>query len=259
MRLDLKGRFALPIAIFPLVVSIVAIVAAVVYFARETTYGMFPWLRGAYSSDSMEPADIYLGKLGDVHLKMPRAYISTLQTDEKGNATAFQIEAYLPDMIPKVAFLARHPTIAARDPQAIAELRKDWLFITLYSTSGRGREGFDAHLDYYRQNYKLRDRSKSAVDYDVYDFFPYESKYNSKAKSEQFYVPYNNRYNIGCIFKFTSYYVCHLHFFVKSDTVDVQLSFNPETFDDSEIVPRGHEIMQAVTAFLLPKIVDPKQ
>jgi hypothetical protein len=112
MRLDLTGRFTLPIAILPLFVSMVAIVAAVLYFARETIYGMFPWLRGAYSSDSMEPADIYLGKFGDVNLKMPQAYISTLQTDEKGNAAAFQIEAYLPDMIPKVAFLARRPTIA---------------------------------------------------------------------------------------------------------------------------------------------------
>ena len=65
------------------------------------THAIFPWTRYAYSSDSMEPVDLLLGKTVRQPLRIPRSYIASWPSDDQGVSAYVQIEAYLPDMLPK--------------------------------------------------------------------------------------------------------------------------------------------------------------
>lgn len=208
-------------------------------FAQYVTHAIFPWTRYTYHSDSMEPVDVVLGKRERLHLRIPGAYLSSLPVDSQGVSSSVQLEAYLPDMLPKSLYYAQHPTIAAHDLAAIAELRRNWLFLTLSSVDPDDRKGFLDLIAFYKHSYTPRPAGDNSA-YDVYDSLPpfdgHGNEYmHDLARWTVYFPKESNDYYVDCNGEHTDAYVCSLHFFYE-DKIKADVGMKPNNLSRPEYV-----------------------
>jgi len=231
----------------------VAVIAFVLFqFSQYVTHAIFPWTRYAYHSDSMEPVDVVLGKRERLHLRIPGAYLSSLPVDSQGVSSSVQLEAYLPDMLPKSIYYTQHPTIVKGDLAAIAELRRSWLFLTLRSVDPDDRQGFLDLMAFYKHAYTPRPADGDSA-YDIYDSLPpfagHGPDYSYNMTRRTVYFPKNSAdYYVLCYGEHTSGYVCMLYFMYENE-IKTDVELQPSNLSRPEYVRK------TVTDFLNRLIV----
>jgi hypothetical protein len=208
-------------------------------FAQYVTHAIFPWTRYAYHGDSMEPVDVVLGKRERLHLRIPGAYLSSLPVDSQGVSSSVQLEAYLPDMLPKSSYYAQHPMIVTHDLVAIAELRRSWLFLTLSSVDRDSRQGFFDLMAFYKHTYTPRPADGNSA-YEICDRLPpfdgHGSEYMHDLARWTMYFPNDsNDYYVDCNGEHTSAYSCHIDFIYKDNT-QIDGGMEPNNLSRSEYV-----------------------
>jgi hypothetical protein len=230
--------------------TIAASIALYLQIGQYMTRALFPWTRYAYHNDSMEPVDVVLGKAEKTHLRIQKAYFAARQIDSQ----TIQIEAYLPDMKPKVTYYSEHPSIATRDPTAVASLRASWLFLDLTAIGQDSRRGFFSLLSFYKNSFSPREPQTDSR-YLIYDSMPtfdgHGLEYSYNMTRSSVYVPRTSRdYYIKCWGEHTPAYICNLHFIYK-DKLRLDISMRPENLSRPEF------IQHAVTLFLDRVVLTP--
>jgi hypothetical protein len=202
--------------VFILILSVAMLLMLKLQFSRSLMQEIFPWTRYAYQSDSMKPVEVVLGKAEHLHLFIPGTYFTSLSRDREGISYDVQIEAYLPDMLPRKLYYSRHPEIASGDRAAITELRQSWLFITLTAIDSAGRNGFFKLIEFYKHSFTQRPEDDKSP-FEIYDSLPpfdgrgFEYSYNPTRTTV--YLPKNsNEYYLLCYGEHTEAYVCNIDF-----------------------------------------------
>lgn len=222
--------------------TIIAVIVGLFFQSTQyLTHAIFPWTRYSYQSDSMEPVDVVLGKRERLHLRIPAAYLSSLPVDNQGASSFVQLEAYLPDMLPKSAYYREHPTIKTHDVAAIAELRRSWLFLILSAVDPDSQQGFLDLMAFYKRAYTARPTGDNST-YDIYDSLPpfaghgldYRYRYNM-ARATVYFPKDSNDYYILCYGEHTESYVCVLHF-LYDGRVKADIEMKPDNLSRPDYV-----------------------
>ena len=223
-----------------LVLILTLIGASIAVFVKTNLYVMhaiYPWTRHTYHNDSMEPVDVVLGTMEHLNLRVPGAYFTWLPVDGNGISTMIQIEAYLPDIVPKSIYYAQHPDIAKHDAAAIAALRRSWLYITLSSMGPNGREAFFEQRTYFMESYIPRPYDDNS-NFKIYDSVPpFDGKgsdYSYNMSRSSVYIPKDSdSYDVECWGEHTNLYTCLLNF-IYEEKIRASVGIDPENISKSD-------------------------